>query len=50
MDSMLFTVLNALIDFVFFLDMIVTFRTTYIDSFGDEEGRPLYVARNYLKG
>ena len=39
---------NAFFDFFFFLDMIVSFRTAYIDEKGVEEIRAYYIAREYI--
>ena len=39
------------IDFVYILDIIFAFRTTYIDSVtGDEITQPKMLAQNYLRG
>lgn len=44
-------VLDTIIDFFFFIDIILTFRTTYIDSSGgDEVTEPKQIAILYLKG
>lgn len=50
MDSLPFFFLNLIIDLVFVLDMIITFRTCYIDDFGREVNTPFEIAINYLKG
>lgn len=42
--------MNFMIDFCFLLDIIVTFRVTYIDDFGQEVNEPRKIAFNYLKG
>jgi hypothetical protein len=50
-NSPYYIIFNSLIDFVFFLDIIVTFRTTYIrPSTGDEISEPKAIAIQYLKG
>ena len=36
MDSLGFLILNGVIDLTFFIDIIVTFRTSYIDDYGNE--------------
>ena len=37
-------------DFVFFLDIFITFRTTFINDRGEEEFDSYKIAVNYLKG
>ena len=44
MNSIAFFYLNLLIDFTFALDMIITFRTCYIDDYGNEVNKPLTIA------
>ncbi len=46
-----FKILDGLIDFIFFIDIIINFRTTFIHPrTGDEESKPKVIAKNYLKG
>ena len=40
---------NYIIDFIFFLDIIISFRTVYIDDLGNEEIRGYYIALQYIK-
>jgi hypothetical protein len=42
--------LNALIDFNFFIDIILTFRTTYYDKEGEEIFEWKKIAKKYLSG
>jgi len=49
MDSEIFTILAAVIDVIFFLDMLVNFRTSFIDDSGDEISEPCRIAKEYLK-
>lgn len=50
-ESTPWLVANAIIDFIFFIDIILTFRTTYINSSGgDEITAPIEIAKLYLKG
>lgn len=42
-------ILNFIIDFFFLLDMIITFRTSYVNSLGVEEVRYHMIAQNYIK-
>ena len=35
---------------MFFLDILISFRTTYIDEFGEEDSRTYYMAKEYIKG
>lgn len=44
------TVLNYMIDLCFFMDLIVTFLSSYEDVNGHEETRLKYIAINYLTG
>ena len=49
-DSWFYFGFNSIIDFIFFLDILVTFRTTYINpSSGDEISEPKEIAKQYLK-
>ena len=51
MKGATFTVLNGLVDFCFLLDIIFTFRTTFVDQkTGDEIYDMWKIARIYLKG
>ena len=51
LDNTATTVVDALIDFLFFIDIIIMFRTTYLDSYtGEEIIEPRRIAWNYLKG
>ena len=46
-----YLIFNSTIDFSFFLDILVTFRTTYFSSTtGNEVYNPKYIAINYIKG
>lgn len=44
MDSQSFQYTNNGIDFIFFLDMCVTFRTSFIDDLGNEVVEPKDIA------
>lgn len=44
-----FVIINFIIDFCFFCDIIVTFRTSFIDDQGNEETRYMFIASNYLR-
>jgi len=47
-DPIEFTI-NQIIDFIFILDVVITFRTTYInEETGIEETRPKQIAIKYL--
>ena len=51
MDSAGFTAFNTCIDFCFFFDILITFRTTYYDqTSGDEVFEKKKIAKNYLRG
>jgi len=42
---------NLIIDFLFFLDMLASFRTTFVNQWnGDEISNPREIAIEYLKG
>jgi len=43
-------VLNNIVDFAFLLDIILTFRTSYIDYRGNEIYKPWQIAQSYLSG
>jgi hypothetical protein len=51
MTNTFFTVLNWLIDFSFFMDIVATFRTSYVDS---KDGSEIFdlkkIRTNYLQG
>ena len=49
-NNIFYIILNSLIDFMFFLDIIITFRTTYFDRGGNEIYDPKEISRHYLKG
>ena len=42
-------IFDAIIDFIFVLDIIISFRTTFFDSLGHEVVNPRKIAWNYLK-
>ena len=42
-------IVNSIIDALFFVDIIVTFRTTYFDKSGEEIKEPKRIAKTYLK-
>ena len=50
MQTLGFEIFDVCIDLIFLCDMILTFRLTYIDDYGNEEVSPLKIAVNYLKG
>ena len=47
---MWFRVLNHIIDIVFLTDMIITFRTSFIDNLGNEVIDSKDIAKHYLTG
>ena len=49
MGAAQFIVLNSCVDMVFLLDMVINFRTTYLDYYGEEVTDPISIAKNYLK-
>jgi len=49
MQGGIFNFINSMIDFFFILDILVSFRTTYIDNRGDEVFDVYRIARKYLK-
>ena len=49
LHSLTFLILNSIIDFIFFLDIIVSFRTVFIDQKGNECGVGKLMAINYLR-
>ena len=50
MQTLGFETFDVCIDLIFLCDMIITFRLTYIDDYGNEEVNPRKIAVNYLKG
>lgn len=50
MNTFAFNILNTTIDFIFLADIFVTFRTSYIDTYGNEVSQPNHIAREYLSG
>lgn len=44
----MFTYLNNVIDLVFFADIVINFRTSYIDNYGEEQTDLVAIAKNYL--
>jgi hypothetical protein len=50
-NTWIFKILNSIIDFIFFLDLIVNFRTTFIHyKTGNEIIEPIEISKSYLKG
>jgi len=53
MEGTFFTVFNFIIDTVFLVDIIITFRTCFIDDYGNEINKLCgsnSIASHYLKG
>lgn len=46
---MTFQIANSIIDFCFFLDICINFRTVYIDDLGNEYNKSSDIARFYLR-
>ena len=45
----IFEIFNHVIDFMFFVDIIISFRTTYVNPMnGDEIKNPSKIWRNYI--
>jgi hypothetical protein len=42
--------LDSVIDFLFIVDVIITFRTTFRDDEGNEVVEPLDIAKGYIRG
>lgn len=49
MDGIGFTIANGIIDFTFLLDILLTFRTIYIDDSGSLIKIPSLISQNYFK-
>lgn len=49
LKSKVFTVTSYAIDVMFFIDILISLRTVYVDDKGEEETRSYYMAREYLK-
>lgn len=50
MDGLGFKFGNLCIDTCFFLDILITFRSAYVDDFGQEIVDGKVIAWNYIKG
>ena len=51
LDSDFAQVVNSTLDFFFFIDILIDFRTTYVDAYsGIEVLEGKQIAKNYLKG
>jgi len=48
-DSTYMTILGYFIDFFFFVDMIVNFRTTTLNKTGEEVTSSVQIATDYIK-
>lgn len=49
-DSTFYQVIDFLIDFIFIIDIIIGFRTTYITNKGEEVFDKKKIAKRYLLG
>lgn len=49
MNTSIFNVVNLSIDFIFLIDIGISFRTALIDSYGNEIETPCEIAKHYLK-
>lgn len=49
-EQHVFNVAENVIDFIFLVDIFITFRLVYIDSLGNEETDWKRIAINYLSG
>ena len=49
MDHLIYHILTRVIDFLFLIDMMINFRTAFINDLGDEITCPKLIAINYLK-
>lgn len=49
MNKNYFSVMNSFIDLVFLIDILVNFRTTFMDEKGEEIKDPRRIAINYLR-
>ena len=45
-----FEIGDTIIDFIFLFDIIITFRTVFIDDIGQEVSNPKLIAKNYITG
>ena len=48
MDKPYIMILNSCIDLVFLIDIVVNFRTTFMDEKGEEVADPRRIAMNYI--
>ena len=49
MYNPIFQIMDGIIDFLFFVDIIVSFRQPYINDKGEEEARASMMAYQYIK-
>lgn len=49
MESLTYLSINYVIDFMFFIDILINFRTAYMNEKGEEETRTLYMASEYIQ-
>ena len=50
MDTTFVFILNLIIDLFFFIDILITFRTSFIDDTGNEIMDPNIIGWDYVKG
>ena len=50
LESTTIFILNLIIDLLFFIDILITFRTGYIDDTGNEVLEPRLIGIEYVKG
>ena len=50
LETSTFQNLNFGIDFFFFIDIFISFRTVYVDDLGNEYEDPKIITREYLRG
>jgi len=50
MNSIYFEIANYFIDFTFLVDIMIAFRTVYIDDTGNEIEEPSMIFKNYISG
>ena len=50
METSEFKIFSVFVDFLYFIDIVICFRTTFVDDSGREISEPRLIAKKYLMG
>ena len=50
METSEFKIFSVFVDFLYFIDIVICFRTTFVDDSGREINEPRLIAKKYLMG